>query len=152
MATSSSSTKQAAAPAETEYVVTFDVFTWVMPRPGKPGEVDHFRAFLGDRVKLVQDVADRALGLGAVALPDDAPDMRRQVEALAGPVSDDSELADMTAAELIAYVGQHPDEASRVAAFEAANQARPNVLKATGVQEGGATQPAAGGTGVTHNG
>lgn len=116
------------------YIVTFDVFGYLRPKVGKPGQFDHMRGFLGQTVMLTPEQAERGLAAGAIAKPDDAPEVRASVEALAGPVADDSQLKDMSAVELIAYVGQHPEEARRVYDFEAGNLGRPTVLKATGLQ------------------
>lgn len=85
----------------------------------------------GDTVLLTEAQAKRLDSLGATVDPDTSDE---DVDAaLDGEVTDE-QLATMGAAELVAYVGQHPEEAERVRTLELErpeDKQRKTVLKAT---------------------
>lgn len=84
----------------------------------------------GDYVKVTQQQADRLDKLGATLDPDNLPEV--EAEPIDPDVVTDDDLAGMKAADLIAYVGQNPDERARVKALEEAkgDKARTTVLEA----------------------
>lgn len=124
-----------AEPTTVEQRVLFDSVAWLEPNP-QGGDPMHRRARRGDTVTLPVGEAERLRGLGAVTSVEDYPeDAAAFRAATVGPEERDDQLLAMTGAELVAYVTQHPTEARRVFMLERANQARPLVLNATGVDD-----------------
>lgn len=89
-------------------------------------------AVRGDVVLLTQKEAARLDAAGATVSPD--ADVTEVAAQQAAGVPTDEEIAAMGAAALVAYVGQHPDEAPRVREVElgkTAKNQRKSVLEAT---------------------
>lgn len=101
-------------------------------------ELLHAFASVGDTVLLTKAQAKRLDGLG-VTVPVDADDDELKAAASDDGVVTDEQLAAMSAADLIAHVGQHPDDRERVRKLELErdeDKRRTTVLKATADPDG----------------
>lgn len=96
----------------------------------RTGDVFHYPAAqVGDTVLLTAEQAKRLDGLGVTVDVDATPEDLE--EAAAGETTDE-QLRVMSAADLVAYVAQNPEERDRVRALELERDAqRVTVLKAT---------------------
>lgn len=108
--------------------VIFDRVAWFTGKPGTPERTRHF-ANRGDEVDLPQGEYDRLLEMGAIGTEDEA---QRAAETAGGtsPVIDE-ELRGMTVDQVVAYIGQNPDELDRVETMEnEREQPRKGVMEA----------------------
>lgn len=119
-------------------VVIADVVAWTTPVEGRPLDPEYHRASRGARVELPPAEFDRLARYGGVAEPGVAAQAQAERDELDTGTFTDEELANLNATELVAYLGQHPDEAMRVYQLEAARTGaksgpRKTVLAATGL-------------------
>lgn len=118
--------------------VVFDVVSWREPIEGTvPLQYTHESAYRGQTVDLPVAEVKRLVALGAVVEGEDVAAALAAWDASAGPApateDGDAELAALSAADLIAYVNQHPGEAARVYALEAARRSpRKTVISGIG--------------------
>lgn len=120
-----------------DVTVIFDVVCWDEPVEGAIPPRNLTRsATRGQTATMPRAEAERLWRIGAVASPDDAEEALadRDAEDQPVPAGDDGDavLAAMKAEDLIAYVGQFPDEAERVVRVETAGKGRSTVLDAAG--------------------
>lgn len=98
------------------------------------GDLRYPVAQVGDTVLLTAAQAKRLDGLGVTVSVDATPEALE--EATNGETTDE-QLATMSAADLVAYVAQNPEERGRVHALELEREAqRVTVLKATAPEDG----------------
>ncbi len=120
-------------------MVIADLANYQVPIEGTvPQTYRHRRAWKRDRLRVPTQLPaserDRLINAGAIAPLAQAEEAFEELAAAEGPLppgeDGDRELASMSAADLIAYVGQHPSERLRVAEVEAAHKKRKTVLDA----------------------
>lgn len=124
-------------------VVIADVVAWTTPREGKPDDPQYHRAGKGKTIELPTKEFDRLAGYGAVAEPGVAAQAAEERATLETSAYTDDELAALDASELVAYVGQHPDDALRVFNLEQERKRGPRktVVEATNYELGDDGQP-----------
>lgn len=114
----------------TQMRVLYDLVSWETKADG--GGVDHHRARYGEEVDVSQEQADRWSSMTPPAAVPVGDASAEGLDAARGLLADEA-LGDLSVAETLAYVNQHPDEARRVFAAERGGRADESVLAATGL-------------------
>lgn len=121
----------------TATVTGVDVYSWQEPIEGTiPTQFSHLTAKRGDVITVTAKELERGVDLAALTAGTVDVNAVGDPDAVDGPLGDDltdEEIAELDAPQLVAWLGQHPDEAERVADLEE-QRARPRktVLTAAG--------------------
>lgn len=103
--------------------VIFDTYAWSTEIPGRPDRTDYHVARQGEKISVSDAEADRGLALGALSRSPAVAEAA--VAANAEPPSwSDVELDSANVEDTVAYLAQHPSEATRVLALEASRPKR----------------------------
>lgn len=111
--------------------VLFDLYTYRVVRPDRP-DPHTVTVYRGDTVTVTDEEAARGERLGGLGSAADLAMADAEAASDAGGLADDAELAGMTLDQVVAYLGQHPGEADRVADLEA-TRPKPRKTVATAV-------------------
>lgn len=118
--------------------VLADVYGWSTPIEGAPLRRDYHLARRGDLIEVDQAEADRGLALAAAGnggLSRDAGALQAATSASLEPPSwPDEQLDSANVEDTVAYLGQHPSEASRVLAREQSRDTRDLKVRKTVVE------------------